>query len=148
MRILFALALLNAPAIAQVSDSQPKTFEDARFQEDLKRRFPQDIRLTVKALNGQSVNQEDKPVITFQKAGQLMQGFGGCNTVSADFRLTPRQIRFGPVSFTTKPCSEDTKKTEIAIFKAIQFATHWTPEGHNSFTFHGKAGKITFGPAF
>lgn len=153
MRIipLFFMFIMAMPVQAQalINDSEPKTYEDLRRAQDLQRRFPQDIRLTFKALNGQPVLTDDKSVITFNKGSLRMSGFGGCNSVSADYRLSPRQMRFGPLSFTTTgKCSEAARKQEIAAFKAIQSATHWTPDGHNSITLHGKASKISFGPAF
>lgn len=141
-------SLTLAQNIKPQDDTEAKTYEQLRQQENLKKRFPLDIRLTISALNGNPVSQVDKPIITFIKSGQRISGFGGCNSMGGDFRLTPRQMRFGPLSFTTNACLDEAKKLELAIFKAIQFATHWTPAGHNSITLHGKAGTVTFKPAF
>lgn len=152
LTVLLLLFCSNSFAQTQnpklIDDSEPKTFEQLRQQENLKKLFPLDIRLTVVALNGNSVALDDKSVFTFLKAGQRLQGFGGCNQVSGDYRMTPRQLRFGPLNFTEFKCSEQGKKNEVAVFKAIQFGTHWVPNGHNAFTIYGKAGNVSFKQAF
>jgi heat shock protein HslJ len=142
---VFAQSGREAP---QINDVEAKTFKEYREQQNLLKRFPQDLRLTVSTLNGQEINASDRPILTFTKTGLRITGFGGCNTVGGDYRLTPRQIRFGNLSFTTKTCGEGTNKQEILIFKAIQFASHWKPVGHNSVTLMGRAGNITFVQAF
>jgi heat shock protein HslJ len=149
----FIAIFLMGSAFAQneappINDAPPRNFKEAREQQDLQKRFPLDMRLTVTALNGKEVTLSDKPVLTFSKASQRLSGFGGCNQVGGDYRVSPRQVRFGPLSFTTKKCGDDATKQEIAIYKAIQFSTHWKPVGINRITLTGQAGNVTLAPAF
>ncbi len=133
----------SAPAAPQGGGQQQPTREEL----NLIRLFPTNERLAVQSFNGKPLGLADRPVFTMTDA-QRMTGFGGCNSVSADFRLVPKAIRFGPLSFTTNKCGPEVDKTELAVFRAFQFAETWKPAGPRMISISGRGGTVVLAPAF
>ncbi len=98
-------------------------------------------------MNGKTLTAAERPVIQFAESYR-MTGFGGCNSVNADFRIQVRSLRFGPLNFTTNKCDAEIEKLELTIFRALQFAETWKIVGNRTIEVGGKAGTLVLGPAF